>query len=453
MRNIFYILISLLLITYIYSCDNDEGLNTDPNFRLSFSIDTLSFDTLFTGYGSTTMQFKVYNKSEKKVNIDRIYLQDPNSAYRINVNGVIADNYNNIDIGAKDSLFVFVEVELEPNDTDNATLLEDILVFDVNEKLQGVVLSTWAQDVILVNRDVTNSQNWTGNRPYLIENQIAIAENTTLTIEEGARLYFRKNAGLDVHGGIKAEGSFDKPIYFGSTRLEDLYKNVPGQWDGITIHPTSTSIELKHFILEDGINGLKYQGSENENGKLQLEYGVIRNFTQNGISATNVDIMGHDLLLLNCGEECLSLESGALSLYHSTFYNSWAFNVRTAPIIRVLDSGEHGIIIGNSIIWGSQRDEMEFDNVSGHSIDNSLVKLGNSLQEEYSSVFTDCIFNENPEFTSLEDRIYTLLNTSPCINTGRKSFGELYPIDLNNTARNIDDAPDMGAYEYKELDE
>ena len=452
MRNILYILASLLLMAGFYSCDNEEGLNTDLNFRLSFSVDTVSFDTLFTGFGSTTMQFKVYNKSDKKVNIDRIFLQDPNSDYRLNVNGLIADNYTNVDIRANDSLFVFVEVDLQPMNKDNATLLEDILVFDVNEKLQGVILSTWAQDVNLVNDNVANSQIWTGKRPYLIENRIAITENTTLTIEEGARIYFRKNAGLNVHGSIMAKGSFEKPIYFGSARLEELYKNVPGQWDGITIHSTSSINELKHFILEDGVNGLNYLGNEDGNGKLLLEYGIIRNFTQKGISVSNVDIGGHDLLVLNCGEESLKLEGGDLNLYHTTFYNSWAFNIRTAPIIRVLSLEENEVVLGNSIIWGSQRDELEFDNVS-HSMENCLIKLGNSLQEEYSSLFTDCIFNEDPEFTSIEERIYTLQNTSPCLNTGKKSIGEFYPIDLNNTARNIDDAPDMGAFEFKEQEE
>ena len=74
-------------------------------------------------------------------------------------------------------------------------------------------------------------------------------------------------------------------------------------------------------------------------------------------------------------------------------------------------------------------------------------------KSDYSTLFTDCIFNEDPKFTSIEERIYTLQNTSPCLNTGKKSIGELYPIDLNNNARNIDDAPDIGAFEFKEQEE
>lgn len=453
MRNFFYLLCSLFLSFAIISCNSEEGLNTDPNFRLSFSVDTLSFDTLFTGFGSTTMQFKVYNRSSKKVNVEEVYLQNINSPYRLNVNGVEEENFADVEIGANDSLYVFVEVDLIPNNADNAVLLEDVLVFNVNKNLQGIVLSTWAQDVILVEEDIAKSEKWTGNRPYLVDKQISIAENTILTLEKGTKVYFKKNAGLDVYGNLLVEGNFKNKVYFGSSRLEELYENVPGQWNGIYIHGNGNLNKLSHFILEDGINGIKYQNGEGEAGKLDLEYGIIRNFTQNGISVTNVTFEAHDLLLLNCGDECLKVENGDLNLYHSTLYNFWNFDLRTASVIGIKNSTEYGVNMANCIVWGSHNNELMVENTSALVIENSLLKLSNSLQQEYSSIFTDCIFNENPEFISIEERIYSLANNSPCINTGKIEIGEIFPVDLQNKPRNIDEAPDMGAYEFKELEE
>ena len=446
MRNIFYLLCCLSFVLATFSCDNEDGLNTDPNFRVSFSVDTLKFDTLFTGFGSTTKQFKVYNKSSKKVNLQEIYLQDENSPYRLNVNGTAEERFANVEIGANDSLFVFVEVNLVPKDTDKAILLEDILVFNVNDKLQGVILNTWSQDIVLIEEDIDNSQNWMGKRPYLLNRQISVSENTELTLEEGTTVYFGKNAGLDIHGKLKVEGSFEKPVYFGSSRLEELYKNVPGQWNGIHIHESSKSNQLSHFILEDGINGIYYDGND---GELQIEYGIIRNFTENGIATTDASFQAHDLLLLNCGDECLKIENGELNLFQSTLYNAWNFDIRTAPIIRLVNSSAHTSNIGNCIVWGVHRDEFDIDNTSGFKMENTLLKLSKSLQDEYASMFSDCIFNEDPKFISIEERNYTLSEISPCINTGKLEIAMEYPNDLLNNSRTADSTPDMGAFEFK----
>ncbi|RKE03896.1 choice-of-anchor Q domain-containing protein [Marinifilum flexuosum] len=450
MRNILSLLCCLSFTLVIFSCDNEDGLNTDPNFRVSFSVDTLKFDTLLTGFGSTTKQFKVYNKSSKKVNLQEIYLQDANSPYRLNVNGTAEERFANVEIGANDSLFVFVEVDLAPKDTDQAVLLEDILVFNVNNNLQGIILSTWSQDVVLIEEDIVNSQNWTGKRPYLINKQVSISENTELVLEEGTTVYFGKNGGLDVHGTIKAEGSFEKPVYFGSSRLEELYKNVPGQWNGIYIHESSKSNQLSHFILEDGINGILYAGN---NGELQLEYGIIRNFTENGIAITNASLHAHDLLMVNCGDECLKVEDGELNLFHSTLYNAWNFDIRTAPTIQLVNTSEYNSNMGNCIVWGVHSDEFVTDNTSGLKIENTLLKLSNSLQDEYATLFSDCIFNENPEFVSIDEKNYALSETSPCINTGKLEIGTKYPNDLLNNSRTDDSTPDMGAFEFKDNQE
>ncbi|WP_321280499.1 hypothetical protein [Marinifilum fragile] len=450
MRNILYLLCCLSFVLAIFSCDNEDGLNTDPDFSVSFSVDTLKFDTLFTGFGSTTKLFKVYNKSSKKINLQEIYLQDENSPYRLNVNGTAEERFANVEIGANDSLFVFVEVNLRPKDTDEAVLLEDVLVFNVNNNLQGVILSTWSQDVVLIEEDIVNSQNWTGKRPYLLNKQISIMENTELILEEGTTVYFGKNAGLDIQGTLKAEGSFEKPVYFGSSRLEELYKNVPGQWNGIRIHESSKSNQLSHFILEDGINGIQYVGNS---GELQLEYGIIRNFTENGIAITNANLQAHDLLLVNCGNECLKIENGELNLFQSTLYNAWSFDIRTEPVVKIVNSSEYMSNIGNCIVWGTFSDEFVVGNTSGLKVENTLLKLSKSLQEEYTSIFSDCIYNEDPEFISIEERNYMLSEISPCINTGKFEIGTEYPNDLLNNSRTADSSPDMGTFEFNNSQE
>ena len=57
--------------------------------NLSFSQDTIIFDTVFTTIGSVTKRFKIYNADSKPLKIDEItLLGGSNSNFRINVDGV-----------------------------------------------------------------------------------------------------------------------------------------------------------------------------------------------------------------------------------------------------------------------------------------------------------------------------------------------------------------------------
>ena len=75
-----------ILVIFGTSCKKDV-LNTDG--ALTFSVDTVLFDTVFTTIGSATRQFKIYNPSNNEVNISSIMLAGgQQSKYRINVDGI-----------------------------------------------------------------------------------------------------------------------------------------------------------------------------------------------------------------------------------------------------------------------------------------------------------------------------------------------------------------------------
>ena len=52
----------------------DDHYSTNPTYRLSFSTDTLAFDTIFSTIGSTTRQFMIYNKNSEPLSIESIML-------------------------------------------------------------------------------------------------------------------------------------------------------------------------------------------------------------------------------------------------------------------------------------------------------------------------------------------------------------------------------------------
>ena len=75
----------MLGLTPLNSCNKWKGYSKE---NLSFSVDTIVFDTVFTTVGSTTKQFKIYNPSVKSVKIEEIELMGGSqSPFRINVDG------------------------------------------------------------------------------------------------------------------------------------------------------------------------------------------------------------------------------------------------------------------------------------------------------------------------------------------------------------------------------
>ena len=55
------------------ACDQDENFVIDGSIQLQFSVDTLTFDTVFTAVGSATRALKIYNPSNRPLKIGKVY--------------------------------------------------------------------------------------------------------------------------------------------------------------------------------------------------------------------------------------------------------------------------------------------------------------------------------------------------------------------------------------------
>ncbi len=93
---------------------------------------------------------------------------------------------------------------------------------------------------------VTNQVlTWSASRsPWLVTNELLVAENTTLVIEPGAMVFFSPNARLVVRGRIQALGTAQAPIHLG------LQPDASGHWRGLLIGPSAACQRLSHVILD-----------------------------------------------------------------------------------------------------------------------------------------------------------------------------------------------------------
>ena len=62
-------LTAVCLLLGITACMADEEYTTAMDARLTFSKDTISFDTIFSGQPTGTYTFMVYNPSKKAIRI------------------------------------------------------------------------------------------------------------------------------------------------------------------------------------------------------------------------------------------------------------------------------------------------------------------------------------------------------------------------------------------------
>ena len=86
------------------------------------------------------------------------------------------------------------------------------------------------EDVGLTVRDPVNaSAVWAGR--VIVEREILIGAEATLTISPGTEVLFDEGAGLLVSGALVAEGTAEKPIRLGAAGPDA----APGAWAGITL--------------------------------------------------------------------------------------------------------------------------------------------------------------------------------------------------------------------------
>jgi len=152
MKVVFSVLLAICLLVF-FSCKKENDiLGSTNDMYLSFSNDTLLFDTVFTTVGSATRSFKVYNNSNYDITLNSISLARNNSPFIINVDGESGKVVNDVFIRANDSIYIFSEVTIDPNEAINALgqsahlIEQDSIIFNYDNQIQDIDLVAWGID-------------------------------------------------------------------------------------------------------------------------------------------------------------------------------------------------------------------------------------------------------------------------------------------------------------------
>ena len=459
---------------YLVSCE-DEKYISSSDVRLKFSVDTVMFDTVFTTIGSTTQHLKVYNPYDQKILVSSIKLaKNETSNFRLNINGIASNEVKDVEIAPFDSLYIFVEVTVNPNGQNLPLVVKDSIEFITNANHQDIDLVAWGQDFNLIKKDISKNTTWTNDKPYLVYNNAYVDSNATLTINPGAKIYFHKDAGLYVKGKVIAKGTVESPISFQGDRLETIYANVPDQWNGILLYSGSTNNEFSNVEIKNANIGLWVGNIEDKgSAKVKLNNVKVQNMAYAGILAMKSEIQAVNCLVTNCGFYAVALlVSGNYEFNHSTIANYWGgygFKARSTPAVYISnilnvskDKPDYiGDIekadFGNCIIAGNAMDGNELvlrksaQKIYNYKFDRCILQVADTFKTTNTDHFVNILKGVDPKFVDPYKKFNFELDTlSKAKDAANRTISKLYPTDLKGRDRLLDGAPDIGALERQE---
>ena len=451
-------LIGLVVSLLLWASCEREQYASQPSNVLTFSADTISFDTIFTDKGSIAQWFQIKNEQDGIIKIDRIYLSEGKSSqFYINVNGVQGPEIKNIDIAAGDSIMVFVQTKLNEQKVDTALYHEDFLIVEYNSIQSKVVFTAWGQDVINYKGTALQTTTFTADKPYVIYDSLIVNVGETLTVESGAKIYMHYGANIIVRGTLKMKGTGEKPIFISSDRLEDTYQLLPSQWGSIIFEPTSTNNEVSFAIIKNGVNGLVFQGDPDNLIQCDINNTQISNMSGYGVYAQNAHIDSYNCVWVNTEYNVLRIQGGWFNSVHNTIYNEGTPQGRKYyPSVYITDDDTTASPIQqayfyNTIIIGTMANEISMAAKNGDNSLPCLIKnclLRDTYTKSDSAYYKENLFYDSEKKLFASNTTFRLDTLSQAMNIGNLEYANLHPVDLLNHSRTEDGKPDVGAMEY-----
>lgn len=323
----------LALVSFLFQqCRlENERLDPSPASGLSFSVDTLEFDTVFTDMQTVTIRMRVYNENDRAINLRSVYIGGRNgqTPFTFSINGRKGPTrVTNVGLEGKDSAYVLVSARIDSRNQNNPFIIEDSLVFEIEgrSKIQHVPIRAYGQDALyLKNHTITENTIWKAGRPIILMDSVSLARGKVLTIEPGARIYGYNFSYLIVRGELECRGTRDKPVIFQGTRLENYYSDVPGQWIGILIMDGGTA-DVDYTTVKNSLRGFQvgevgnFPAGITRQAFLQIRNSRIENVVDYGILGLKSVVLAINNQIADCGEGGFGgLQGGTYELWHNTF--------------------------------------------------------------------------------------------------------------------------------------
>jgi len=487
-----YLFIAIILgIWCQYSCSN-ESIIEDTSAQLTFSSDTITFDTVFTTVGSATRSFRAINPHDESILISAIELGNETANFRLNIDGTPTNSAREVIILPNDSLWIFVEVTIDPDMPLSISpfVLREEVNFVTNGNEQSVILEAWGQNANYIpNRESGgeftriscrgDSLHFDDPKPYVIYG-VLIIDSCQVVFPPGAEVYVHGgiarndgaiyNDGLVViteNSSLTSRGTVVNPVTIQGDRLEASFSNVSGQWSGIRFLAGSRGNSIKHTEIKNSLVGVRVDSA----AFLRIEDTKIQNTAGPGLIGIHSTIIGENLLVTdNNTYSALLTYGGTYTFLHSTFANYGSQNaaVHLDNFRCINNDCDQGAIpntinanFTNCIIMGTSGDEVELQDIFNgeevlqfkYNFNHSIVAVDELLEADAYPNFLDncqnCINATRDDllFVDQDQMNYRLDTMSIALSKGRAL--STVPFDIEGNMRD-GNAPDLGCYEFQD---
>jgi hypothetical protein len=459
------LLLILSFAVLLLSCKKNTFI-TSPNASISFSADTVYFDTVFTSTGSITQSVKIINTNNQKLLLSDVRLMGgTGSPFKINVDGNASLNANNIEIDPNDSIYVFVSVNVNPSAAQLPFILQDSILVSFNGNVRYIQLQAYGQNAhFLTNQVLDGNLTWANDLPYVILGGLSIDTASILTIQQGCRIYCHANAPFIVNGTLLAQGGkYDSTrIYFQGDRLDPPYNGYPAGWPGIYFAPSSKDNIFQFAVINNAYQAVVVSGpSTDANPKLILDESVISNAFDAGILAVQSNIQARNCLITNCGQNIELTYGGSYDFSYCTvasYSNELLSHINPVlSITNVSSDGTNSTSLLNSnfvncIFWGDG------------SLPNEVAVGKQATTNPFSVNFSYCLWLEtnspanttqsnmlssDPMFDSVNNQTlyydFHLKDSSPAISYGTIIGSPLF--DLDGNPRVVNGLTSLGCFQ------
>lgn len=463
LRNILFIFSAIFALA-VSSCISDD-ITDSPSATLSFSTDTVSFGLIFTDLNTPTARLQVFNKNDKGVIISSIGFKNPETPFRLNVDGVSGSYFSDVEIRANDSIYVFMECFIDENEAIEPQRIADQLEFITNGVIQNVEVEAWAWNVTRLNSvKVEENMTLTNERPYIIFDSLSVEPGVTLTIEPGAWILFHDKASINVKGRLLALGQADNFIRMSGDRLDDIlpdvaYDQLAGQWGGVNIAAESFGNRMDYVNMRSSVSGLRVDScGDLSKNKLTIINSWLHNSQGNVLSSEYAAVDAYGCCFSEAAGSVVRLIGGKHNFVQCTIANSYLFSSLYQPNLYLghclpedQEDNSQPLMTAyfeNGIVWGEIGDPLYPGDLIGSNVfmRYMLFKANGSDDEN----FYECVWNEDPLFFTIRSDYYfnyALQPDSPAIGRGNPAYVTpecLY--DMNGVYRLANGAPSLGAY-------
>lgn len=482
----FWVFVYLMGMATLVGCRKDDYY-TGSDVDIRFSQDTLRFDTVFTTIGSATRSITVHNKGSKPVLADISLRRQANDFFRINVDGSRGPRVSDVEIGAGDSIYVFVEVTIDPDQPWSISpfVIEDFIDVECNGKQFEAHLEAWGQNAnyitpssgkgnfFLYQCDL-GEETWDDPRPYVIYG-ILYVDSCRIVLPAGTRVYVHGgvvrdstsiyNDGLLVflrNGSLDSRGTPENPVVIQGDRLEKEFEDVSSQWVGLLFWQQSRNNKLSHTVIRNSIIGMQADSL----AQVNMSGCIIHNTGGPAVRGRHASVSADNCLFFDNGSNAIQLIYGGKYRFDFCTVASYSgqnealamtnFYCPDPPLclagirINPLDA-----TFTNCILTGSDSDEIAFglrgeETSFKYRFDHCAFRIDELDDDKNFPNFSEntnaCLFLKASDrmFLDRSKNDFRLDTMSVALSKGVKVPG--FPSDLLGKLRK--DPPDLGCFEF-----